>query len=730
VPIIILLLTAAYFAIPSVDHLYFSGLPFATIPEYFYFLALLPIIAWQPIRERWYELFTRHLKPQTVLIVALLGAGILGKALLFTSGDSQGFVACYRAIDEQPISGNCESSYSNAFRQINGTRIDTHLDFEAQDWNLSFVNDIRFNYYHWVPGTIPRERIPFSVSWRGLLEYDGDRNLEIEYVGQARVRIGPNDLSLGPAYESPQTIRLQLPKGLHSLLITYTFNDGSRRGMESDLGPLPIFRLTTETPQGSRPVESANISVAQHVASWLVDAIGFGSLLLLLMFYLKSLSKPLLFALCTGAGITLIYLQTTEWAFISLDTAFLLSLIVPIIAVLLGQTHLRNLLFAYVSVALLVFIHESISMSSLGAVLIRDGGSDYLAYESFARSILDTWSLEAGEAVFYYQPFFRYLLFLEHLVLGDGDVLITACARTLLTTAILGMIWRFRTPNRLNTIVSSLVLTFLLILFNSPSLLNLLRQGISEYPTWIMFPVAFSMLTKHTGQHHTSSATLIGFAIVTRINQFPGWLWLYAIRSLTLLSSNKRSFLIGTASLVTICLIPVTHNLWYGNQVVFTTTSASIPQNLILQPTDYINAFDNDTLRQSVTYQLDRLFYGPTSNERVPLAGGGLALIFHGLQLLWVLTIFMAVASLVTKRPVSGLQFGFYSHRSQETFQNLAIALLPGVFLAPHLFYQVDVSYPRHIILAHLAMAAVSLHATSGSSPEPSKTTSNSVIQR
>ena len=130
------------------------------------------------------------------------------------------------------------------------------------------------------------------------------------------------------------------------------------------------------------------------------------------MLYLKNLRKPLLFALCTGAGITLIYLQTTEWAFISLDTAFLLSLIVPSIAVLLGQTHLRNLLFAYVSVTLLVFIHESISMSSLGAVLIRDGGSDYLAYESFARSILDTWSLEAGEAVFYYQPFFRYLLFL------------------------------------------------------------------------------------------------------------------------------------------------------------------------------------------------------------------------------------------------------------------------------------------------------------------------------
>ena len=174
---------------PSVHYLVFSGIPFTTVPEYFFFIGLLPIIAYQPLRQRWHETFNNQLKPHILLSVALLGVGILVKGALLTHGDTQGFIACYRAVDEQPASGNCESSYSNAFRQIDGTRIDTHIDFDSQNWNLSFINDLRFNYYNWVAGTIPRERIPFSASWRGFLDYDRSQQLEIEYIGQASVRI-------------------------------------------------------------------------------------------------------------------------------------------------------------------------------------------------------------------------------------------------------------------------------------------------------------------------------------------------------------------------------------------------------------------------------------------------------------------------------------------------------------------------------------------------------------
>ena len=37
---------------------------------------------------------------------------------------------------------------------------------------------------------------------------------------------------------------------------------------------------------------------------------------------------------------------------------------------------------------------------------------------------------------------------------------------------------------------------------------------------------------------------------------------------------------------------------------------------------------------------------------------------------------------------------------------------LPLVFLSPHLFYQVGVYYPRHVVIGYLAMAAVALYVT------------------
>jgi len=80
---------------------------------------------------------------------------------------------------------------------------------------------------------------------------------------------------------------------------------------------------------------------------------------------------------------------------------------------------------------------------SLQSVLLRGGGTDALTYESFAREILDTWSLRGGEDLFYSQPFFRYVRFTEHLLLGDGDVVVAAFSRSLLTVSVFWMILVF-----------------------------------------------------------------------------------------------------------------------------------------------------------------------------------------------------------------------------------------------------------------------------------------------
>jgi len=82
--------------------------------------------------------------------------GVVAKCALFLGGGFDGFAACYRALDEDPRAGVCERSYTNPFGRFQATRVDRQIDFGPHDWNLSFVNDNRFNYYNWVEGTIPR----------------------------------------------------------------------------------------------------------------------------------------------------------------------------------------------------------------------------------------------------------------------------------------------------------------------------------------------------------------------------------------------------------------------------------------------------------------------------------------------------------------------------------------------------------------------------------------------
>ena len=90
----------------------------------------------------------------------------------------------------------------------------------------------------------------------------------------------------------------------------------------------------------------------------------------------------------------------------SFDLAIALALLVPAALVLTRTRHPANLITAWWVAALLILAHEAAWGGSLDAVLLRSGGSDLLTYESFARSILNTWSLQGGADVFYYQPFF------------------------------------------------------------------------------------------------------------------------------------------------------------------------------------------------------------------------------------------------------------------------------------------------------------------------------------
>ena len=72
----------------------------------------------------------------------------------------------------------------------------------------------------------------------------------------------------------------------------------------------------------------------------------------------------------------------------------------------------------------------------LRSVVFRPRGQDSLSYEWFARQILESGSLKAGEKVFYYQPGFRYWIFGGHGVFGDSDALPAAFGLALVIVAV------------------------------------------------------------------------------------------------------------------------------------------------------------------------------------------------------------------------------------------------------------------------------------------------------
>jgi hypothetical protein len=68
-------------------------------------------------------------------------------------------------------------------------------------------------------------------------------------------------------------------------------------------------------------------------------------------------------------------------------------------------------------------------------VLFRSRGDDWMTYQAFAREMLAGNPLRGAEDVFYYQPGYRYVLFVLRLLFGDGDA---AVAIALIASFVIG----------------------------------------------------------------------------------------------------------------------------------------------------------------------------------------------------------------------------------------------------------------------------------------------------
>jgi hypothetical protein len=367
-------------------------------------------------------------------------------------------------------------------------------------------------------------------------------------------------------------------------------------------------------------------------------------------------------------------------------------------------------------------------------VNIRDGGDDWLTYESFARSILDTGTLEAGEPVFYYQPLFRYILFLAHATLGDGDTLIALMAQALLIWSIFFMSARLlprgaalRGKWRALGITIGL---FLLVLVTSDPVSRLIYAGASEYPSWIAFPLLFPLLIVPASRRDWRLGTfMLGLTLITRMNHGIALAWLFVVHlwRVSRVSARPPTRFAAYAvqavlMLLAIAALPSVHNLYYGGHLSVLPEEHAVSRTLPMPPSRWLRVFEDGEAKKqallhlgAVTYTSSIALYtttAPTVASHVVFMAA-----CRGLQAAWVFAGVLLFWPLWKRRAPTNSSAWSDSSASPDPSASSALVtarlllILPMLYLAVHLFYQVQDYHPRFIVIGYLAMGAVAMLA-------------------
>jgi len=678
---------------PSANLQRFDGLPFSRLIEFGALALLVPFLIFPDLRIGQLG-FWKRLKIRPAYLWILLAGILLLKGILLASGAHTGFSACYRspaeptAITHEELPPSvCERSYENLLNRFSATRLDSSLWFTPDTWNLVFLNTSRYNYYDWESGNILRARIPLEASWSGTPDVKPGDTIRIEYVGEGTVNWGDEQIPMPPSYGASNVVEFSSPPTDNPLRIDYRFDDGSRSGQDPQTwGPRATIKVSAGKPGQMAALAAENPPSGWQAAAWLADAL----ILLWLVSCLPALwnsvrrDLPALVLFCIGIGL------------------FTLLPVAPLIREI-GMTGVLGIFLishlairpfrpavVYAAAVATAFAILHVWSSGFGQVLLRSAGNDPLAYESNAYSILFRGSLWGGESVFNSIPMYRYVKFLEHFFFGDGNVLYAAVQ---LAAFFGGVFWLFRTvAGRAVPTVRRVLLVSLgcgLIFLGGYYLSAVIRDGLSEYDTWILLLWALPALYwQSSSAAILSGAAAMAISFTIRPNQVSGILWILLLAAIGSWRKHAKTVLLAGALAIGIALLPLLHNLWFGHQWVLTTASGELSFNLTLQPSTWLAFLHGDSSAgNAIREQLGFMFLlTDVPRSSLPTLG---AMAFF--LMAWVL---MVIHSII--------------RRAKHLW---AWLIIPLVYLAPHFFFVINNYYPRHIVVVYLSMAIVAVLA-------------------
>jgi hypothetical protein len=662
------------------------------------------------LAKKFYGMSKRRSLLLVVALVALLGARTWSSSL---TGSFGYFDACYRSIIEPLPTNVCEPTYDGILVPGPISRRDQSIDFgpkedlrsdvlSGSNWNFSFANDWpRFDIWPWVEGNIDIERFPFTATWVGAFNVHRQNFvLPISYVGGGVVNIDGIETNLADSYAELSTVKVPVGVGAHKLKIDYRFVQ-TRVAGDASGGPyatIKVYKPIAGAGIGGTLLRSSPQSGPFRLFALSID--------LLTLFVAGYISFPLLREAMRRRRLICLAALGMLVAIILRDVVPLPSFLpLPFIFVIVSWIWLlkyrrESLLMIGIPLGIALAVERMVNFivqrdgafPGINFVLFRIRGNDWLVYQGLARSMLGNFSLRGGEDVFYWQAGFRYVVFVSHLLLGDGDVLIAFVFAALFVCAPLWLVYNidrlYRNRGTHKLLIPLLALT--LIVAMSSRILETEYLGLSEYVTWIaLVYIVISLFSSASSDIGIATLGLVtGLLSVVRTNQVFGMFFLLII--VIIARSKEWSLRSIFKAVVPISLfiggmlLPLAHNLYFGHKFVVLPTSGN-PTNPEYSWSQFLRIFNDESSRQMATLKFRQFTYTAYFTEGFGFSKT-LALSFWGFQFLWL----VALISLVMIRSRNTVMWMLW--------------MWPLMFAVPIIPYRLDSYYPRHFVVFNLAL--------------------------
>lgn len=250
----------------------------------------------------------------------------------------------------------------------------------------------------------------------------------------------------------------------------------------------------------------------------------------------------------------------------------------------------------YLTMVSLIALFTSTHFFDFGGLITFPAADDGLVHAGFGRAILQyaiqsNWyeALKGVESVFYFMPGLRYLRASELTLFGETSFgyLILIFFYPFLFFALANEVLNDRKTSWAFTL-------FAVAMFLPGRIIRSAAYGFGEPAGYALFMIGLISILrwqkKSSPRYLILSALVFGIAVIVRPNLVLATTALSILIFYRLLMKRSWSDLFVFASASSLTLLPLLHNLWFGQKLVLLTSAATIPVNLLAPPSKYLSA--------------------------------------------------------------------------------------------------------------------------------------------